>query len=357
MAEPHPLAAVPPASGEASPPAETTDGLFSRRRLHDAMRRYVQRCGSTGTANPRAALRLAARIAAITIVLMQFGAFIRRRSAPTRAALIILLASASAQLLSTQATLTASEAIAPAAHEPIAAITMENEAVDHNVCGEAASDEAYDPGAAATPSRTSRESVLLDPDHLRGVFECLAPRDRAAAARVSRAWRAAWVRQKTRPHVLEHPSTRNKPYQAPPSALVSNPSSYPSAMSSAGHPRVQVPMLISFLVAVVAAWPISNHTEVKVVTTPHFSAIECGYWIVTLLASRFALAYVVQRAPAATMAYMAWSVGLSIFLSYHTDTELITETTHDWYEHAVIAGCIFAFIQVLGTTLMASWRA
>jgi hypothetical protein len=40
------------------------------------------------------------------------------------------------------------------------------------------------------------------------------------------------------------------------------------------------------------------------------------------------------------MAYMAWSVGLSIFLSYHTDTELITETTHDWYEHAVIAGCI-----------------
>jgi len=356
MAEPHPLAAVPPASGEASPPAETTDGLFSRRRFHDAMRRYVQRCGSTGTANPRAALRLAARIAAITIVLMQFGAFIRRRSAPTRAALIILLASASAQLLSTQATLTASEATAPAAHEPIAAITMENEAVDHNVCGEAASDEAYDPGAAATPSRTSREAGLVDPDHLRRVFECLAPRDRAAAARVSRAWRAAWVRQKTRPHVLEHPSTRNKPYQAPPSALVSNPSSYPSAMSSAGHPRVQVPMLISFLVAVVAAWPISNHTEVKVVTTPHFSAIECGYWIVTLLASRFALAYVVQRAPTATMAYMAWSVGLSIFLSYHTDTELITETTHDWYEHAVIAGCIFAFIQVLGT-LMASWRA
>ena len=166
--------------------------------------------------------------------------------------------------------------------------------------------------------------------------------------------------------MLEHPSTRNKPYQAPPrspsalvTALVSNPSSYPSA----GHPRVQVksrqvkvPMLISFLVAVVAAWPISNHTEVKVVTTPHFSAIECGYWIVTLLASRFALAYVVQRAPAATMAYMAWSVGLSVFLSYHTDTELITETTHDWYEHAVIAGCIFAFIQVLGT-LMASWRA
>lgn len=351
MAEPHPLAAVPPASKEASPPAETTDGLFSRRRLHDAMRRYVQRCGSTGTANPRAALRLAARIAAITIVLMQFGAFIRRRSAPTRAALIILLASASAQLLSTQATLTASEATAPAAHEPIAAITMENEAVDHNVCGEAASDEAYDPGAAATPSRTSREAVLVDPDHLRRVFECLAPRDWAAAARVSRAWRAAWVRQKTRPHVLEHPSTRNKPYQAPPSAPVSNPSSYPSAMSSAGHPRVQVPMLISFLVAVVAAWPISNHTEVKVVTTPHFSAIECGYWIVTLLASRFALAYVVQRAPAATMAYMAWSVGLSIFLSYHTDTELITETTHDWYEHAVIAGCIFAFIQVLGTLM------
>jgi hypothetical protein len=117
MAEPHPLAAVPPASGEASPPAETTDGLFSRRRLHDAMRRYVQRYGSTGTANPRAALRLAARIAAITIVLMQFGAFIRRRSAPTRAALIILLASASAQLLSTQATLTASEATAPAAND------------------------------------------------------------------------------------------------------------------------------------------------------------------------------------------------------------------------------------------------
>ena len=183
MAEPHPLAAVPPASKEASPPAETADGLFSRRRLHDAMRRYVQRCGSTGTANPRAALRLAARIAAITIVLMQFGAFIRRRSAPTRAALIILLASASAQLLSTQATLTASEATAPAAHEPIAAITMENEAVDHNVCGEAASDEAYDPGAAATPSRTSREAVLLDPDHLRGVFECLAPRNNGVEKR------------------------------------------------------------------------------------------------------------------------------------------------------------------------------
>ena len=70
------------------------------------------------------------------------------------------------------------------------------------------------------------------------------------------------------------------------------------------------------------------------------------------LASRFALAYVVQRAPAATMAYMAWSVGLSVFLSYHTDTELITETTHDWYEHAVIAGCIFAFIRVLGTAVL-----
>ena len=318
------------------------------RRLHDAMRSYmyVHTFGSTGTADPQAALRLAARIAAISIVLMQIGAFIRRRSASTRAALIIVVASASAMLLSTQATLTASEATA--AQIPI----MIHEAVDHDVCGEASADEDYDPGAAATPSMSSREAVLLEPDHLRGVFECLEARDRGAAARVSRAWRAAWVRQKTRPHVLEHPSTRNKPYQAPPSALVSNPSSYPSAMSSAGHPRVQVPMLISFLVAVVAAWPISNHTEVKVVTTPHFSAIECGYWIVTLLASRFALAYVVQRAPAATMAYMAWSVGLSVFLSYHTDTELITETTHDWYEHAVIAGCIFAFIRVLGTAVL-----
>ena len=115
---------------------------------------------------------------------------------------------------------------------------------------------------------------------------------------------------------------------------------------------MQVPMLISVLVAAVAAWPISNHTEVKVVTTPHFSAIECGYWIVTMLASRFALSYVLQRAPAATMAYMAWSVVLSVLLTYHTDTELITETTHDWYEHAVIAGCIFAFIRVLGTAVL-----
>ena len=317
------------------------------RRLHDAMRSYmyVHTFGSTGTADPQAALRLAARIAAISIVLMQIGAFIRRRSASTRAALIIVVASASAMLLSTQATLTASEATA--AQIPI----MIHEAVDHDVCGEASADEDYDPGAAATPSMSSREAVLLEPDHLRGVFECLEARDRGAAARVSRAWRAAWVRQKTRPHVLEHPSKRNKPCQASsrsPSALVSNTSRYPSAEP----PRVQVPMLISVLVAAVAAWPISNHTEVKVVTTPHFSAIECGYWIVTMLASRFALSYVLQRAPAATMAYMAWSVVLSVLLTYHTDTELITETTHDWYEHAVIAGCIFAFIRVLGTAVL-----
>ena len=173
--------AVPPASGGAWPPAEPaeldagSDGIFSRRRLHDAMRRYVQRYGSTGTANPQLALHLAA----ITIVLMKIGSFIRRRSAPVRAAVFLAAAAASAMLLlSTRATLTASVAT----HEPIA----------NDVCGEAASDEDYDPWAAAIPSRSSREAVLLDADHLGGVFECLAPRDRAAAA-VCRAWRAAWV--------------------------------------------------------------------------------------------------------------------------------------------------------------------
>ena len=169
--------AVPPASGGAWPPAEPaeldagSDGIFSRRRLHDAMRRYVQRFGSTGTANPQLALHLAA----ITIVLMKIGSFIRRRSAPVRAAVVLAAAAASAMLLlSTRATLTASVAT----HEPIA----------NDVCGEAASDEDYDPWAAAIPSRSSREAVLLDADHLGGVFECLAPRDRAAAA-VCRAWR------------------------------------------------------------------------------------------------------------------------------------------------------------------------
>ena len=173
--------AVPPASGGAWPPAEPaeldagSDGIFSRRRLHDAMRRYVQRFGSTGTANPQLALHLAA----ITIVLMKIGSFIRRRSAPVRAAVVLAAAAASAMLLlSTRATLTASVAT----HEPIA----------NDVCGEAASDEDYDPWAAAIPSRSSREAVLLDADHLSGVFECLALRDRAAAA-VCRAWRAAWV--------------------------------------------------------------------------------------------------------------------------------------------------------------------
>jgi hypothetical protein len=146
------------------------------------MRRYVQRYGSTGTANPQQALHLAAHIAAITIVIMKIGSFIRRRSAPVRATLVLAAAAASAILLSTRATLTASVATAPIA----------NEAVVHDVCGEAASDEDYDPWAAAIPSRSSREAVLLDADHLSGVFECLALRDRAAAA-VCRAWRAAWV--------------------------------------------------------------------------------------------------------------------------------------------------------------------
>jgi hypothetical protein len=146
------------------------------------MRRYVQRYGSTGTANPQPALHLAAHIAAITIVIMKIGSFIRRRSAPVRATLVLAAAAASAILLSTRATLTASVATAPIA----------NEAVVHDVCGEAASDEDYDPWAAAIPSRSSREAVLLDADHLSGVFECLALRDRAAAA-VCRAWRAAWV--------------------------------------------------------------------------------------------------------------------------------------------------------------------
>lgn len=180
--------AAPPASGGAWPPAEQaepdagSDGIFSRRRLHDAMRRYVQRYGSTGTANPQQALHLAAHIAAITIVIMKIGSFIRRRSAPVRATLVLAAAAASAILLSTRATLTASVATAPVA----------NEAVVHDVCGEAASDEDYVPWAAAIPSRSSREAVLLDADHLSGVFECLALRDRAAAA-VCRAWRAAWV--------------------------------------------------------------------------------------------------------------------------------------------------------------------
>jgi hypothetical protein len=146
------------------------------------MRRYVQRYGSKGTANPQPALHLAAHIAAITIVIMKIGSFIRRRSAPVRATLVLAAAAASAILLSTRATLTASVATAPIA----------NEAVVHDVCGEAASDEDYDPWAAAIPSRSSREAVLLDADHLSGVFECLALRDRAAAA-VCRAWRAAWV--------------------------------------------------------------------------------------------------------------------------------------------------------------------
>jgi len=146
------------------------------------MRRYVQRYGSTGTANPQQALHLAAHIAAITIVIMKIGSFIRRRSAPVRATLVLAAAAASAILLSTRATLTASVATAPVA----------NEAVVHDVCGEAASDEDYVPWAAAIPSRSSREAVLLDADHLSGVFECLALRDRAAAA-VCRAWRAAWV--------------------------------------------------------------------------------------------------------------------------------------------------------------------
>jgi len=146
------------------------------------MRRYVQRYGSTGTANPQPALHLAAHIAAITIVIMKIGSFIRRRSAPVRATLVLAAAAASAILLSTRATLTASVATAPVA----------NEAVVHDVCGEAASDEDYVPWAAAIPSRSSREAVLLDADHLSGVFECLALRDRAAAA-VCRAWRAAWV--------------------------------------------------------------------------------------------------------------------------------------------------------------------
>jgi len=146
------------------------------------MRRYVQRYGSKGTANPQPALHLAAHIAAITIVIMKIGSFIRRRSAPVRATLVLAAAAASAILLSTRATLTASVATAPVA----------NEAVVHDVCGEAASDEDYVPWAAAIPSRSSREAVLLDADHLSGVFECLALRDRAAAA-VCRAWRAAWV--------------------------------------------------------------------------------------------------------------------------------------------------------------------
>lgn len=146
------------------------------------MRRYVQRYGSKGTANPQPALHLAAHIAAITIVIMKIGSFIRRRSAPVRATLVLAAAAASAILLSTRATLTASVATAPVA----------NEAVVHDVCGEAASDEDYVPWAAAIPSRSSSEAVLLDADHLSGVFECLALRDRAAAA-VCRAWRAAWV--------------------------------------------------------------------------------------------------------------------------------------------------------------------
>ena len=146
------------------------------------MRRYVQRYGSTGTANPQQALHLAAHIAAITILIMKIGSFIRRRSAPVRATLVLAAAAASAILLSTRATLTARMVTAPIA----------NAAVVHDVCGEAASDEDYDPWAAAIPSRSSREAVLLDADHLSGVFECLALRDRAAAA-VCRAWRAAWV--------------------------------------------------------------------------------------------------------------------------------------------------------------------
>jgi hypothetical protein len=74
----------------------------------------------------------------------------------------------------------------------VATAPIANEAVVHDVCGEAASDEDYVPWAAPIPSRSSREAVLLDADHLSGVFECLALRDRAAAA-VCRAWRAAWV--------------------------------------------------------------------------------------------------------------------------------------------------------------------
>ena len=115
-------------------------------------------------------------------------------------------------------------------------------------------------------------------------------------------------------------------------------------------------MLAAMLFALALAWPLSNHTEIVAVTKPMFSVPEFLGWLVVTVGGLFAMAYALSSFPSskiARLAYVLAGVIASASFTYHTDTELIEETTHDWVEHGLIACGIFTATKLLPTVLNA----
>ena len=139
--------------------------------------------------------------------------------------------------------------------------------------------------------------------------------------------------------------------------------------SSCIHPRLSfrslgaslrqilyIHMLAAMLFALALAWPLSNHTEIVAVTKPMFSVPEFLGWLVVTVGGLFAMAYALSSFPSskiARLAYVLAGVIASALFTYHTDTELIEETTHDWVEHGLIACGIFTATKLLPTVLNA----
>lgn len=113
-------------------------------------------------------------------------------------------------------------------------------------------------------------------------------------------------------------------------------------------------MLAAMLLALSLAWPLSNHTEIIVVTKPVFSVPEFLGWLVVTMGGQYAMAYGLSSSPMGRKAHLVYvlaGVLSSALFTYHTDTDIIEETSHDWVEHGWIAGGIFTAIELLPMVL------
>ena len=112
--------------------------------------------------------------------------------------------------------------------------------------------------------------------------------------------------------------------------------------------------LLAVLAAFALAWPLSNHTEVVAVSKPSFDAYEFAMWNGVILVGQFAFAALLKAMPSSTIGKVMFTVLPSFYsavLTYHTDTEFVEETSHDWNEHVMIAAGIFAALKLIPTLL------